>query len=321
MVERDGPTVIVRGGSCPLLLLRHCEATGQDPDAPLTERGVAQARALVETLLPLGVTRIVSSPWERARASAAPLSARLGVRIEQDARLVERRLSGRSLPDWRERLRDSFASPAIRLDGGESTDDARERVAAVLEGATPGTLLVTHGNLLALALAHLDGVLAFDRWEALTSPDIFRVEAGCPIERIALGLPRQRAARALIVDGAGRVLLARHVERSGRAVWAMPGGRLEEGEAFEAALVREINEELGLPARVSGEAWRDEVTLVSDGRLVRQEQRFFDVTLPDDMPPRARDVVELRWWTPRELETSTLEVFPADLAVRLRRAP
>jgi 8-oxo-dGTP pyrophosphatase MutT (NUDIX family) len=53
------------------------------------------------------------------------------------------------------------------------------------------------------------------------------------------------AAAGLVRDGAGRVLLVRHPHRG----WEMPGGQVENGEAIEAAVLREIYEESGIVAK------------------------------------------------------------------------
>ena len=37
-------------------------------------------------------------------------------------------------------------------------------------------VLATHGNLLALLMNHYDPSVGFDHWNALSSPDIYRVE-------------------------------------------------------------------------------------------------------------------------------------------------
>ncbi len=52
---------------------------------------------------------------------------------------------------------------------------------------------------------------------------------------------------AAMVDGDGRVLLqqrppGRHME----GLWEFPGGKVDEGELPEAALIRELREELGI---------------------------------------------------------------------------
>ena len=50
-----------------------------------------------------------------------------------------------------------------------------------------------------------------------------------------------------LIDRDGRVLLAqRPVGKSMAGLWEFPGGKLEEGETPEAALVRELHEELGI---------------------------------------------------------------------------
>ncbi|RMD90850.1 MAG: (deoxy)nucleoside triphosphate pyrophosphohydrolase [Alphaproteobacteria bacterium] len=50
-----------------------------------------------------------------------------------------------------------------------------------------------------------------------------------------------------LVDRDGRVLLARRPEgRPMAGLWEFPGGKVEPGETPEAALIRELHEELGI---------------------------------------------------------------------------
>ena len=52
---------------------------------------------------------------------------------------------------------------------------------------------------------------------------------------------------AVITDARGRILLARRTEgRDLAGLWEFPGGKREPGESPEAALVRELQEELGI---------------------------------------------------------------------------
>jgi len=52
---------------------------------------------------------------------------------------------------------------------------------------------------------------------------------------------------AALVDGEGRVLLQqRPPGRQMAGLWEFPGGKVEAGEGLEAALIRELDEELGV---------------------------------------------------------------------------
>jgi len=74
----------------PIYLIRHCETTGQEPDAPLTPRGEEQARRLCTQLLELPITHLISSPYRRALDSIQPLATALKLPITREDALKER---------------------------------------------------------------------------------------------------------------------------------------------------------------------------------------------------------------------------------------
>ena len=120
----------------------------------------------------------------------------------------------------------------------------------------------------------------------------------------------RRAVRALVVDPAGRVLLVRF-EFPTVTVWATPGGGIDEGEDEEAALRRELEEELGLvDVEIGPHIWsRTHIIPFLDGSWDGQEDRIHLVRVPAFEPQprltwaqlRAERVHELRWWTLEEL--------------------
>jgi len=101
-------------------------------------------------------------------------------------------------------------------------------------------------------------------------------------------------------DGGGRLLAARRSappELAGR--WELPGGKVEPGERPDAALVRELHEELGVDAetvaRVPGE-WPLKPPYVLQVWTAR--------LLPGSPRPRPlQDHDELRWLAPADIWT------------------
>jgi len=167
---------VTRAGT--LLAVRHCESEGQAPEAALTAAGRAQADRLAEALSAQGIVRIVSSPYRRARDSIAPLADRLRLPVELDERLAEHRLSPQPIDAWREHVARAFVDLDARAPGGDSPRETLARAWAALHDAlaTPGALIVSHGQLLGLVLHRIDGRFGFAGWQAMTNPDVFRFE-------------------------------------------------------------------------------------------------------------------------------------------------
>ena len=124
---------------------------------------------------------------------------------------------------------------------------------------------------------------------------------------------------AAIVRG-GRVLTARRTappEAAGR--WEFPGGKVEPGESPEAALVREIREELGCAVEVTG--WLPGEVPIGERHLLTVAL----AVLTGDSDPDPSEHDEVRWLTAAELDdVDWLEPdrpFLAELAHVLRSAP
>jgi 2,3-bisphosphoglycerate-dependent phosphoglycerate mutase len=175
-----------------LYLIRHCQATGQEPGAALTAEGKIQAEKLAHLLVDADIKRIVSSPFARAVQSIEPLAHRLRLAIETDPRLQERVLGNDHLPNWRECLRETFDHLDLRFPGGESSREAMQRASAAVQDIlcqepTSAVAIVSHGNLSSLLLKHFDATVGFSTWDGMTTPDVFCIllsASGATITRI-----------------------------------------------------------------------------------------------------------------------------------------
>ncbi|TMW74087.1 histidine phosphatase family protein [Alteribacter natronophilus] len=158
-----------------IYLVRHCETSGQEPEAQLTARGLADAELLADFFEDKEITRILTSPFRRAVDTIKPAAVRLKLKVELEERLRERKLSGTNLPEWETWLRRSFEDPDLVLEGGESGNAAASRGYEVIqeaEGDGP-VVIVTHGNLLAFLLRNWLPDFGFKQWRNLKNPDVF----------------------------------------------------------------------------------------------------------------------------------------------------
>jgi 8-oxo-dGTP diphosphatase len=73
-----------------------------------------------------------------------------------------------------------------------------------------------------------------------------------PITEASGGLPIILVSAVALIDRDGRVLLAQRPEGKPMAgLWEFPGGKIEAGETPEAALIRELGEELDINTAAS----------------------------------------------------------------------
>ena len=119
----------------------------------------------------------------------------------------------------------------------------------------------------------------------------------------------------VITDVRGRVLLARRGEDSDLAgLWEFPGGKREPGETSEAALVRELQEELGIDVEV-GDALI-EVPQEYPGKRLRLEVRAIKRWKGT---PRGREGQALTWVVPEKLSRYSMPSADVPVVGALRQ--
>ena len=85
-----------------------------------------------------------------------------------------------------------------------------------------------------------------------TSTAATAAECPHPAGEAGGGRPVVLVAAVALVDVDGRVLLAQRPEGKAMAgLWEFPGGKIDPGETPEAALIRELGEELGIDVQAS----------------------------------------------------------------------
>ncbi|WP_410766019.1 histidine phosphatase family protein [Haloferax sp. DFSO60] len=154
------------------------------PYVPDTERtrGLSRqgrrAAARVTTLLSPVADVVVTSPYERARATVEGVADVADVPLVIDDDLRERELGGQHVEDFESAVEHLWANPTDSHPGGESHVEAQARGVGALDRlleAYPGRHVVvgTHGTLLALILNDFDPHYGYEFWSGLSMPDVY----------------------------------------------------------------------------------------------------------------------------------------------------
>lgn len=127
--------------------------------------------------------------------------------------------------------------------------------------------------------------------------------------------PVIHVAVGIIVDPTGAVLVARrpeHVHQGG--LWEFPGGKVEAGETVEAALRRELREELGIELGVAEpllkvhHAYPDKIVLLDTWWVTAYAGE-----------PCGREGQPLAWMQPADLIESVFPDADAPIIAQLRQ--
>ncbi len=119
--------------------------------------------------------------------------------------------------------------------------------------------------------------------------------------------PRKLVVAALIANAQEEILLTQRREDQALPLfWEFPGGKIEPGESPEAAIAREIQEELGVVVLV-GRVWDVMFHAYAEYDVYLLVYRC---VLADGMTPRAVEVKDLAWVSKTGLRAYS--ILPAD---------
>lgn len=144
----------------------------------------------------------------------------------------------------------------------------------------------------------------------------------CNPGAVASPRPLRPAARLIVLDAQGRLLMFRFTTAGRPSFWATAGGAVDAGETFEAAARRELLEETGIDADPGMEIARRESDFTTlAGVDVRAVERYFLVQLGEgatlDFSGHTAEerewMLDHRWWRAEELAACEEIVYPVDI--------
>ena len=109
-------------------------------------------------------------------------------------------------------------------------------------------------------------------------------------------LQPEQAAVAVIVDGDKFLTIKRSQTVRAPGEFCFPGGGVENGETIEKALVREMEEELGIAVKPVREVWCS-VSVTE----VELNWWLVEMTAQQDLKPNPEEVESVHWFTQSQL--------------------
>ncbi len=166
-------------------LLRHAQSSPSDdvPEAdwPLSPSGNEQAENLVDPLSRLGIDKVFSSPFRRAKDTVAPFCTYTNTEITIEEDLRERKLKNDSTADnWKVLIEKAWQDFNFAVPGCESGYSCQTRIANCLlklvkANSGKRLLVSSHGNAIGLYLNKLDSSFGFLQWSNMKNPDLFKI--------------------------------------------------------------------------------------------------------------------------------------------------
>ena len=165
-----------------LVILRHCEKSGEGLCDPLTEKGAADAVTLAKRLEGEGIDAIFASPYRRSQETIAPFAKAAGLEIVVDGRLQEWQISPTALKDMKDHAPRMVGDRHYRAPWSETMDEVWARLVPALEairasGAKKPALACPFG-VLSIAMTHLSDSFGPQHWKLINQPTAVHAHRG-----------------------------------------------------------------------------------------------------------------------------------------------
>lgn len=167
-----------------IYLIRHSQSSPsneiEEPLWPLSKTGKLQSNKIIKALKNLKPTKIYSSPYKRAVDTVRPLSESIGMKINLDERIRERKFSEGLIENFIEVMEKAWKDFNFALDNCESGNRARKRAMNFIkekckDHPNKNIFVSSHGNLIGIILNTLDSSFGFEQWKKMKNPDVFKL--------------------------------------------------------------------------------------------------------------------------------------------------
>lgn len=165
-----------------IYFIRHAEtiysSEDQDFNRPLSQKGLKDAKELINDFKDIQIDAIYSSPYLRAIDTIKPIAETKELEIFLINNLKERKVADHYIDDFFEFATNQWNDFEYSLPGGESLKEVQKRgikaLQKIINNHQEGNIIVAgHGTWLGVMLNHFDNFYDYEFWKTIQMPDIF----------------------------------------------------------------------------------------------------------------------------------------------------
>ncbi|MBB6003056.1 NUDIX hydrolase [Arcicella rosea] len=116
-----------------------------------------------------------------------------------------------------------------------------------------------------------------------------------------------RAAGGVVRNEEGKVLMMYRLKK-----WDLPKGKLDKGESFKVAAVREVEEECNVKARLDEKICTTYHTYTYKNEAILKQTKWYSMELVDDTkmkPQFEEDIEKLEWMDRKQIHTAMINSY------------